>query len=132
VTNYIPFITGIFSALVLTVMFSVGALIPLAYLINGMLAIIGTITMTHFSIHYWPKDATLGTIFLGTLLADIIILWTSFCIGKAIFELETSTPENLEHPKPAGRFFRYPNMGYWGIHIFGLSLVYTAGHIFWK
>jgi hypothetical protein len=130
--NSIPFMTGLVSLLVFTVMFSVRSLVPYAYVLNGMFVLIGTITMSHFSLHRWPKVVTLRSVFLETMLADIFILWTSLFIGKLIFELELTGPESIQKTRPGGRFLRYPNMGYWGVHLAGLSVVYILGHYLWK
>ena len=131
-SNFVPFIAGIISILAVSSMFMVKNLIPYAYLTNGMLAIIGTITMAHFSVEHWPPQATFSTLFLETLLADIFIVWCAFFIGKALFELNMTHETNLEKSRPKGRFIRYPNMGYWGIHLIGLGLIYSLGHILWK
>lgn len=53
--NYIPFLAGFISIIVTPVLFIFRSTIPFAYLINGMTVIIGTITMTHFSIENPPQ-----------------------------------------------------------------------------
>jgi hypothetical protein len=68
---------------------------------------------------------------LGTLLADIILLWGKFALGKALFEMEVT----LNHPEDTirtGRFFRFPNMGFWLAHVVTLTVVYSIGVYFWK
>jgi hypothetical protein len=100
------------------------------YVLNGMLAIIGTITMAHFSFAHWPAPPTVASILTKTLLADILILWTIFLIGKALFELETF---GYDPDKPKkGISYRYPNMGWWFVHLVGASIVYTLGHQLWR
>ena len=86
--NYIPLVAGFISVFVIPVLFIFRSTIPFAYLLNGMMVIIGTITMTHFTIENPPQVWTLQTIFLGTLLADIMMLWGKFAVGKALFELD--------------------------------------------
>ena len=130
--NYIPFFAGLFSLLVLSFMFSFKKTIPYAYILNGMLVIIGTIAMAHFSIARWKGGITLENLILKSLFGDILILWTSLYIGKLIFDLEITRPENLESDRQKGSFLRYPNMGYWAVHTFALSAVYTLGHFLWK
>lgn len=118
--NLIPFFSGITSTLILTLLFCFRPTVFLAYLVNGMLCIIGVITMAHFAL----AERSSG------MLADIVIVAAKFCLGKAIFDLEslksdtsTTTPD---------RFWRWPNMGWWWVHFVGLSAVYAIGHLLWK
>lgn len=130
--NSIPFFAGLISIVVVSAFFFFRNLVPFAYVINGMLVIIGTITMVHFSIKYFPTPFEFSMIFKRTLLPDIVILWTAFFIGKALFELEMTNVKNLDALRHKGRLFRYPNMGYWYVHLAGLSIVYSLGYILWK
>lgn len=129
--NYIPFVAGLISVFVIPALFIFRSTIFFAYLLNGMTVIIGTIAMTRFTIENPPQVWTLQTIFIGTLLADIILLWGKFAVGKAIFEFEfTST--HPDAPMRSGRFFRFPNMGFWFAHLVSLTVVYMIGAYFWK
>ncbi len=119
-TSLIPFVAGIASTFVLTALFCFHRTVYLAYIINGMLAIVGTITMAHFSL----AEGSWG------MLPDIAILWTKFCLGKAIFDLETLKADTNTVPK--GRFWRWPNMGWWWVHLVGLTAIYAIGHLLWK
>jgi hypothetical protein len=129
--NYIPLVAGCISVIVIPVLFIFRSTIPFAYLLNGMTVIIGTITMTHFSIENHPPVWTLQTILLGTCLPDILMLWGKFAVGKALFDLDPviSRPDA---PMRSGRFFRFPNMGFWFAHIVTLTAVYLIGSYFWK
>jgi hypothetical protein len=129
--HYIPFVAGLISVFAIPVLFIFRSTISFAYLLNGMTVIIGTITMTHFTIENPPQEWTIQTIFLGTLLADIILLWGKFAVGKALFELEL-TVNQPEAPMRSGRFFRFPNMGFWLVHVVTLTVVYIIGAYFWK
>lgn len=129
-SNIIPFVSGIIGVFCLPLMFYFRPTITLAYLVNGFSAIIGTITMAHFSLITFKDPFTPVNILLKTTLADIAILLGKFFMGKAIFDLEFLKSETDTLPR--GRFFRYPNMGWWGAHFFGLALVYALGKIFWK
>jgi hypothetical protein len=130
--NILPFLAGIASILVLPLMFLNKKLISFAFLTNGMFAIIGTISMIHFAIVTLPRGANLSFIIMKTTLPDVLILWAVFLIGKQIFDLETTNANNLEAPKNKGKFIRFPNMGYWLIHLGALSMVYFLGHILWR
>jgi hypothetical protein len=128
--NLIPFITGLISIIVIPAMFFVKNTRAYAYVINGMFVIIGTITMARVSLLHLPAVLSIQTIFIGTLLADIFILVTNFMFGKALFELDmlASIDAAVRH----GRFWRYPNMGWWWVHLFTLSFAYTMGALLWK
>jgi hypothetical protein len=128
--NIIPLVAGIVSVFFVPLLFCFRPTIVLAYLINGFLAIIGTITMAHFSIAHFQGAVEFPNIILNTLFADIMILWGKFAVGKALFDLEFLKSEADAAAK--GRFFRYPNMGWWWVHLFGASAVYVLGNIFWR
>jgi hypothetical protein len=128
--NVIPAISGLLSILVIPVLFSFKKTIEYGYVVNGFLAIIGTILMAHFSLAYLPTPLTLNAIIFNTLLADILILWTKFFIGKSIFDLEFYgyDPGNVKK----GITYRYPQLGWWLIHLGGVGLVYFLGNLFWR
>jgi hypothetical protein len=129
-SNLIPVIAGILSIIGVPLLFAYKRTVQYGYVLNGMLAILGTITMAHFSLAHWPEPPTLFTILTKTLLADILILWTMFFIGKGLFELETF---GYDQGKPKkGISYRYPNMGWWFIHLVGAGTVYTLGHQLWR
>jgi hypothetical protein len=59
----------------------------LAYLVNGLLVIYGTVLMGHFSIEMLaPRGAGLADWLLRSTLADIVLAWGDFTIGKALYE----------------------------------------------
>ena len=128
---FIPAIAGFISVIIIPILFAFRSTIPFAYLLTGMTVIIGTITMTHFSIENPPQVWTLQTILLGTCLPDILMLWGKFAVGKALFDLDPviSRPDS---PISSGRFFRFPNMGFWFVHVVTLTVVYLIGSYFWK
>lgn len=128
--NLVPFISGIISIIVLPTLFWFRPTVAYAYVINGFLVIIGTITMAHFSITHFTPPVTLGGILMDTLLADIMLLWGKFAAGKAIFDLELLN--TAQDPMPKGRYFRYPNTGWWLVHLVSLSIVYALGNILWR
>jgi hypothetical protein len=129
--NYIPLVAGFISVFLIPVLFIFRSTIPFAYLLNGMTVIIGTIAMTHFSIENHPQVWTLQTILLGTCLPDILMLWGKFAVGKALFDLDPVI-NRPDAQISSGRFFRFPNMGFWFAHIVTLTAVYLIGSYFWK
>jgi hypothetical protein len=130
--HFVPFFAGLISIIVITTLFFFKKMVPYAYIANGMLAIIGTITMVHITLVNLPQNFKIADLFLRTLMPDILILWGAFFVGKVIFEVEMTNVNNLDNPRHKGRFIRYPNMGYWFIHLAALSLVYYLGQILWK
>lgn len=128
--NIIPVVAGILSILAIPWLYAYRSTVQYAYVLNGMLAILGTIIMTHYSIANWPDPATFGSVMLNTLLSDVLILWTVFFIGKAIFDLEMFGYDPIRPRK--GISWRYPNMGWWIVHLAALSIVYTLGHLLWR
>jgi hypothetical protein len=129
-SNLIPAISGILSVLVVPLLFSFRKTIAYGYVVNGFLVIIGTVVMTHFSIVHPPKQITLETIILQTLFCDILILWSKFFVGKSLFELELFGYDPVQNKK--GKTYRYPNLGWWVIHLVGVSLIYFLGHLLWR
>jgi len=129
-SNYVPFLTGIISVFCLPVLFWFRKTITPGYILNGFFVIIGTITMAHFSIANFNSPVTFKGIILNTTLADISLLWGKFAVGKALFDMEFLKSD--ADPAPKGRFFRYPNMGWWWVHLIGISVIYATGNILWK
>jgi hypothetical protein len=126
----IPFISGIISIFFLPLLFCFRPTVALAYIFNGFLVILGTITMAHLSISNFEGPATLWNIIINTTFADIALLWGKFAVGKALFDLDRLKSDTDTIPK--GRIFRYPNMGWWWVHLLGLSIVYALGNSIWK
>ena len=129
-SNLVPFISGILSILVIPLLFSFKKTIAYGYVLNGFLVIMGTMAMTHFSLIHRPNPLTVGTILFNTTFCDILILWTKFFIGKSLFELEFFGYDDNRTKK--GNTFRYPNMGWWIVHLAGVSLVYALGNLIWR
>jgi hypothetical protein len=128
--NWIPFITGLVSIVIVPALFLTKKMLPYAYVLNGMLVIIGTITMAQVSMPNLLEHFSIETVFVGTLLADIAILWVNFFLGKSLFELDML--KTIDAAVRKGRVLRYPNMGWWGVHVAALSVVYVLGHFLWK
>ena len=118
--GWVPYISGILGILVVPALFVWKKTLPWGYVINGMAVVIGTITMSHFSLVKGPIWAELG------------LLWGKFILGRAIFVLEVYQIE-AEAPKPAFlQWVRYPNTGFFFVHLFALGIVYTLGHLLWR
>jgi hypothetical protein len=129
-SNVVPWTSGVLSILVIPLLFSFKKTVEYGYVVNGFLVIVGTIGMAHFSIVNWPNPATLGSIIFKTLLADIVLLWSKFFIGKVLFDLEFFGYDPTRAKK--GKTYRYPNLGWWIIHLAAISLVYLLGNLVWR
>jgi hypothetical protein len=123
-------VSGVLGILVVPLLFCSRKTIHYGYVLNGFLVIVGTLAMAHFSIVHWPSPATLTTILLQTTLADILILWGKFFIGKALFDLEFFGYDPSKEKK--GRTYRYPNLGWWLIHLVLVAIVYSLGNRIWR
>ena len=128
--NIIPAVAGLVSILVVVPLFCFRRTVAFGYVLNGMIAIIGIISMFHFSLLHLAPATTLQAIVFKSLLADIVMLCGKFAIGKALFELDLF--RTAEGAARKGRFFRYPNMGWWWLHLVALSIVYALGNLLWR
>jgi hypothetical protein len=129
-SNFVPFFLGLLGIVVVPLLYLSRKTVSYGYVLNGFSVIIGTITMIHFSIVHFPGPFTLKSLFLSTLLADILLLWGNFFVGKALFDLEMFGYDANKTKK--GKPFRYPNMGWWFVHLVVVSLVYYLGNRFWR
>ncbi len=129
-SNFLPLVSGILSVIVVPLLFSRKKTIGYGYTLNGFLVIIGTIAMAHFAVEHWPQPARFELIVLQTTLPDIIVLWTKFFIGKAIFDLELFGYDPAR--SKVGLTYRYPNTGWWIVHFVAISAVYTLSGWLWR
>jgi hypothetical protein len=117
--GWVPFIVGLISVILIPLLFYFRKTLNLAYLLNGFAVIIGTITMANYALVMRP------------IWPDILILWSKFVIGRAIFCLEVYPLDS--NPKVKGwNLIRYPQMGFWFVHLVAWSLVYFLGSYFWR
>lgn len=126
----VPFISGLLSILLVPCLFSFRKTLDYGYILNGLLVIIGTITMAHFAVAHWPQPVSFEALLLNTTLADILILWAKFFVGKALFDLELYGYD--PNRTKAGVSWRYPNLGWWMIHVAAIAAVYWLGNLLWR
>ncbi len=117
--GYVPFFSGVLSVIVIPLLFEFKKTIHPAYLLNGFTALVGFITMAHFSIVKTP------------IIPDLLLVMAKFLIGAVIFRIELF-PMEAEAKNMGRRTFRYPFMGFWLVHLAALSLVYWLGNILWR
>ncbi len=121
------FVTGIVSIIIVPLLFLRKETIHYGYVVNGFITIIGTVTMAHFSLAHLPAPLTPAGILLKTTLPDILILWGKFFVGKALFDCEVFGYNKAVEKK--GISYRYPNLGWWWVHLVSVAAVYYAGHL---
>jgi len=126
----LPFAAGILSIAVIPTLFWFKKTVAYGYVLNGFLCIIGTVTMSHYAIARWSDPASPPDILLKSMVIDILFVWGKFFVGKALFELETFGYD-LNRQK-TGLTYRYPNMGWWLVHLAGVSFVYYLGNRLWS
>ena len=122
--HLIPFVAGLLSLILITVLFSSKQTASYGYLFNGMTVLIGTITMAHFSLVTRKPELSIQGLLLNTTLADISILAGKFFIGKSIF--------NLYYGEMQKNTFRYLKLGWWVIHLLFMAVVFELVYFLWK
>ena len=128
--NYLPFSAGIVSVFCLPLLFWFKKTLTAAYITNGFLVITGTVLMTYFSIARFEGPLTPGNLIVNSLFADIVLSWGKFGVGKALFVLQ-HTHSRAEATAP-WRYFRYPRLGWWWVHLAGFAGVFITGKLLWK
>ena len=126
----VPYVAGILSVIVIPVLFWFKKTLSYGYVLNGFLCIIGTVTMAHYAIAHWSAPNSPSDIVFKSMVIDILMVWAKFFVGHALFELETYGYD--AHRKKVGITYRYPNLGWWLIHLVGVSCVYSLGSYFWR
>jgi hypothetical protein len=129
-SNLVTVVSGLLGVLLVPALFCFKKTVSYAYVLNGFIVILGTIAMAHYSIAHLPENVTLQSIILQTTLADILVLWGKFFVGKAIFDLEFFGYDPARPKK--GITYRYPHLGWWLIHLVLVALVYYLGNQLWR
>jgi len=85
--EYLPAaIIGLVSIILVPLLFLKKRTAAWGYLLNGMAVILGTIFMAHFSLSTINFNQPLFKLILSSTLADILILWGKFMVGKAVYD----------------------------------------------
>jgi hypothetical protein len=116
--NLIPFFMGLLNVLVVPILFNSKKTAIVAYLVNGLSVVIGSILMAHLSLPRVINTPNLATIFISSTLPDILLLLPKLFLGQII----------LQHyfPSGLGRMFTT----FWWVKHFGyLSIIYFLGHL---
>lgn len=128
--HLIPAFIGTLSVVIVPCLFMRQDTADLAYLLTGISVIFGAVTMSHLSIATWEGGVSLLKIMLKTTLADSLILFAKFFIGKTLFE--SYFPERVKLNCQFPQTFRFLFDGWWLIHFFAIALVYSLGVIFFS
>jgi len=120
--GYVPYISGLLGVIAIPVLFLFRRTLHLANILNGFTCIIGVITMMHFALAMVRPN----------IYADVLILIAKFYVGQAIFSLELFN--NIDAPRvvKGWNLIRYPNIGFWYVHLITLAAVYALGHFLWR
>ncbi len=119
--NLLPFFFGLVDIIITPILFNHKKTVIIAYLINGIGVIVGTIAMATFSIYRFAEPVTLVNIMFRTMLADIFILFSKLFIGQAIL--------SYFYPAGLGRLFK---PFWWVRHFCYFSIIFTLGHFLWR
>jgi hypothetical protein len=120
-SNFVPFTFGLINTVVTPFLFNYKKSVIIAYLINGLAVIVGTIVMAHFSLSHLPEPLTFTNTIFRTTLADIFILLPKLFIGQTIL--------SFFYPAGLGRMF---TTSWWVRHFFYVAIVYSLGHFLWR
>lgn len=116
--SYVPMFAAIASVGLVPWLFLSKRTLHLAYLLNGFIVIIGSVTMGHYALAARP------------IWPDVLILWAKFLIGYALFHLEAFPV--AAQLKPGVKTIRYPHFGFWVVHLLAISTVYSLGAVLWR
>ncbi len=119
-SNFLPFLIGLVNIVITPILFNQRKTVIVAYLINGIGVIIGSVAMAVLSLYNLPEPLTFTSLIFKTTLGDILILLSKLFIGQMIL--------SHYYPTGLGRFF---NPGWWVRHFCYLSIVFAIGHFLW-
>jgi hypothetical protein len=117
----VPFIGGFLSIIAVPLLLAFKRTFAIGYLLNGMSVVIGTITMATLSLSSRPSPLTVQSIFLGTMIPNIVLLLPKLFIGQTIL--------HHYHPNGMGRLF---TASWWTRHFIYLSAVFALGCFLWR
>lgn len=114
---FVPFVAGLLSIVAVSILLGFKRTFVLGYLLNGMSVVIGTLTMAALSLAYPPSPLTFQSIFLGTMLSSILLLFPKLFLGQMVLL--------HYHPNGMGRLFT----GFWWTrHFIYLGAIFALGH----
>lgn len=82
--DWIPAVFGVLSVIVLPLLFNSPRTVAVAYLLNAVSVVVGTVTMAWYSVEHWQGPVTWDAVLLKSTLADILILSAKLPIAHVI------------------------------------------------
>ena len=120
----IPLSAASTDVVLVTLLFLSRSTAKLAYLLNGLLAIYGITTMTHFGL---AQGANVGALpGLATTLPVSVVLFGDFLVGKALFDGYWAQARAEVKP------WNFLAPAWWLAHFILIPGVYTLGHLLWQ
>jgi len=87
-TRFLSFIFPLLDVVLVTALFLSRKTAVYGYVLNGMIVILGTVLMAHYSIAFFiAKSIPPEQWILNSTLPDIGIAWGDFFVGKALYDL---------------------------------------------
>ncbi|MFB3881265.1 MAG: hypothetical protein ACE149_08370 [Armatimonadota bacterium] len=123
-TMMIPLAAASADVVVVTLLFLSRATARLAYLLNGMFAIYGITTMSHFALAQGAEAAPLHG--LAMTLPVSVTLFADFLVGKALFD------GYWAEARADVKAWQFLAPGWWTVHFVLIPTVYTVGHFVWR
>jgi hypothetical protein len=85
-TRFLSSFLSLLDIFVVTALFLSGRTMIYGYLLNGMLVILGTILMAHYSLATLALTLPLDQLIMKSTLPDIALAWSDFFIGKSLYD----------------------------------------------
>jgi hypothetical protein len=87
-SKFLSFLFPLLDLILVSILFLFRKTAVYGYLLNGLIVIYGTVFMAHYSLaEFTIKSIPPQDWFLKSTLADILIAWVDFFIGKALYDL---------------------------------------------
>ena len=87
-TNFLAFILPLLDVFLVTLLFTSKKTAVYGFLLNGLIVILGTVLMSHYSIaEIIAKSVPSDQWILRSTLPDIGIAWGDFFVGKSLYDL---------------------------------------------
>ena len=117
----VPYLSGLLGIIVAPILLNYRGTFVAGYLINGLSVVVGAIGMAMLSLGKLPSPLTFTSIFTGTMLSSIILLFPKLFLAQMVLL--------HYHPNGMGRLF---NAFWWTRHFVYLSVVFALGHFIWR
>jgi len=117
----VPYLSGLLGIIAAPILLNYRGTFVIGYLINGLSVIIGAIGMATMSFAHPPSPLTFTSIFTGTMLSSILLLFPKLFLGQVVLL--------HYHPNGMGRLF---NAFWWTRHFIYLGVIFTLGAVIWR